>query len=240
MPLKNEIGNIYGYLTVISRAENTKEGCAQWLCKCKCGNEVVVLGKRLRSGNTKSCGCYQKEQAIASNIKRADNLIGRHFGKLTVISEAGFVVKASGKRCRIYNCLCDCGNYCQIQHQYLVSGDTTSCGCIRSRIEFAVSSYLKLHHYDFKQEYMFDDLVDIYNLRFDFALFEHNQLIGLIECQGEQHYNKSNGYYSKDLARHDKMKRQYCIDKNIKLYYILYNENVEKRLEEILSELYSK
>lgn len=38
MPLKNEIGNTYGYLTVIARAENTKEGRAQWLCQCKCGN----------------------------------------------------------------------------------------------------------------------------------------------------------------------------------------------------------
>lgn len=58
MGLKNELGNTYGYLTVIARAENTKEGRAQWLCRCKCGNEVVVLGKHLRSGNTKSCGCY--------------------------------------------------------------------------------------------------------------------------------------------------------------------------------------
>ena len=58
MPVKNEIGNTYGYLTVIERAENTKEGRAQWKCKCKCGNELIVLGKHLRSGNTKSCGCY--------------------------------------------------------------------------------------------------------------------------------------------------------------------------------------
>ena len=61
MALKNEIGNTYGYLTVIERAENTKEGRAQWRCQCKCGNTVIVLGKHLRSGNTKSCGCYKKE-----------------------------------------------------------------------------------------------------------------------------------------------------------------------------------
>ena len=75
-PAKNEIGNIYGYLTVISRAENNKEGRAQWLCRCKCGNELIVLGKHLRSGNTKSCGCYQKERAIASNQLRGGDLTG--------------------------------------------------------------------------------------------------------------------------------------------------------------------
>ena len=30
--LKNEIGNVYGYLTVIARAENDKSGRARWLC----------------------------------------------------------------------------------------------------------------------------------------------------------------------------------------------------------------
>ena len=68
--LKNEIGNTYGYLTVIERAENTKEGRAQWLCKCKCGKTTIVLGKYLRSGNTKSCGCYQKEQAAKSKYEK--------------------------------------------------------------------------------------------------------------------------------------------------------------------------
>lgn len=56
--LKNEIGNIYGYLTVIARATNDSSGRARWLCQCKCGNQVEVLGKSLRNGNTKSCGCY--------------------------------------------------------------------------------------------------------------------------------------------------------------------------------------
>ena len=32
--LKDEVGNKYGYLTVIERAENDKEGRARWLCKC--------------------------------------------------------------------------------------------------------------------------------------------------------------------------------------------------------------
>ena len=127
MPIKNEIGNTYGYLTVIERAENTKEGRAQWLCQCKCGNMVVVLGKNLRSGNTKSCGCYQKERAAESNMERGGDLTGKRFGKLVVLKEDGFVIGTNGKRRRLWLCQCDCGNQCRIQHQYLNFGDTSSC-----------------------------------------------------------------------------------------------------------------
>ena len=236
----NEIGNTYGYLTVIERAENNKDGRAMWKCKCKCGNELIVLGKHLRSGNTKSCGCYQKERAAQSNMNRAGSLVGQRFGKLLVLSEAGFIVRTSGKRNRIYNCQCDCGNMCQCQHQYLACGDIVSCGCIRSKGELITRQTLEEFHITFKQEYTFDDLVDKYNLRFDFALFKEEQLIGLIEVQGEQHYISSNGFYSEDLVRHDTMKFQYCKDHHIPLYYINYKENYKERTKEIINELYSR
>lgn len=52
------VGKKCGRLTVIRFAGINKYKYAMWLCKCECGNEVVVDGKSLRSGNTKSCGCY--------------------------------------------------------------------------------------------------------------------------------------------------------------------------------------
>lgn len=55
-------GHIYNRLTVVERATNTKRGQAQWLCKCVCGNEVIVDGVSLRRGNTKSCGCLKAER----------------------------------------------------------------------------------------------------------------------------------------------------------------------------------
>ena len=56
-------GQTFGRLTVRERAENTKDGKASWKCICECGNEITVIGKDLRSGNTKSCGCYSREVA---------------------------------------------------------------------------------------------------------------------------------------------------------------------------------
>lgn len=61
MQIKNEIGNIYGRLTVISRGIS-KNNHANWLCKCSCGNEVIVTGSSLRNNKTKSCGCFKNEE----------------------------------------------------------------------------------------------------------------------------------------------------------------------------------
>lgn len=53
----NEVGNRYNTLTVISRGENSKGGDARWNCLCDCGNQALIQGANLRSGNTRSCGC---------------------------------------------------------------------------------------------------------------------------------------------------------------------------------------
>ena len=49
-------GQRYGQLTVLRPAESIGDKTT-WLCRCDCGNEVVVRTDRLRSGHTTSCGC---------------------------------------------------------------------------------------------------------------------------------------------------------------------------------------
>lgn len=56
---KDEVGNRYGRLTVVREFRRTRQG-VYWLCKCDCGNEYAVLGTKLRSGNTRSCGCLRE------------------------------------------------------------------------------------------------------------------------------------------------------------------------------------
>jgi len=64
-PLKNEIGNKYGLLTVISRADNVK-GRVHWNCKCDCGkNKDAVSANSLRRGGTISCGCQHKGRKVS-------------------------------------------------------------------------------------------------------------------------------------------------------------------------------
>lgn len=55
-------------LKVIRRVENDKENRAMWLCICECKKIKVVMGKHLRSGKVKTCGCGKKEYAIKHNM----------------------------------------------------------------------------------------------------------------------------------------------------------------------------
>ena len=82
--LKDEIGNIYGYLTVIGRA-GSKDKYATWWCKCQCGNIVEVKGVNLRRSGTKSCGCLQKEKVQQINDDKLIDLTGEKFGRLVVL-----------------------------------------------------------------------------------------------------------------------------------------------------------
>lgn len=241
----DETGNIYGYLTVIERAPNNKDGRAMWKCKCKCGNEIIVLGKHLRSGNTKSCGCYQRERATESNLARGGDLTGKRFGKLVVLHEESFVTDSNGKHRRLWRCQCDCGNTCLVQHQYLTYGDTKSCGCINSVGNVTITRLLNQYGCKYETEYWFKDFIcNTRPYQFDFALLkEDNSLLGLIEYQGDIHFTyRDIGWNTKDKfeerVRRDKAKFDYCQKKGIKLYYITYKDNIEEKLKEILNELY--
>ena len=50
--MKNEIGNVYGQMTVMDRVSHRKV-----LCQCKCGNKKEVDLYNLKSGRVKGCGC---------------------------------------------------------------------------------------------------------------------------------------------------------------------------------------
>lgn len=53
-------GKTFGFLTVIKRVYRLPKR-THWECKCTCGNSTVVDGTKLKSGHTKSCGCYVNE-----------------------------------------------------------------------------------------------------------------------------------------------------------------------------------
>jgi len=59
--IDNIIGKTYNKLTVVARARN-KDAAAVWKCKCECGKTCEVLGKHIRAGMVKSCGCLLLER----------------------------------------------------------------------------------------------------------------------------------------------------------------------------------
>ena len=64
------VGKKFNRLTVIKRVEDKIEGKTkrpQFLCECECGNQRIVLGRFLKSGDVKSCGCLKIEKTIERN-----------------------------------------------------------------------------------------------------------------------------------------------------------------------------
>lgn len=58
-------GKRFGRLTVLKRAGYHETGhTALWECVCECGNSITVRGTNLRTGATKSCGCYSHERLV--------------------------------------------------------------------------------------------------------------------------------------------------------------------------------
>lgn len=71
---KDLTGMRFGRLVVIKRVEDyilpKGRKCVRWLCKCDCGNEVVVFSNNIGK-TTWSCGCFQKENM--SKVKKKYN-----------------------------------------------------------------------------------------------------------------------------------------------------------------------
>lgn len=60
--VKDMTGITINNLKVIKRVENYKDGKVQWLVECRCGNEFEAIGKYLRNGSIKSCGCLKSKR----------------------------------------------------------------------------------------------------------------------------------------------------------------------------------
>ena len=107
-------GKKFGYLTVLHRVENHRNGRIMWLCECECGNTRKVTSHDLKDGTVKHCGC-----------KRIKYSIGEHFNEWTVIDR---IQTKDGK----YKWLCECS--CGTRRTFkslttLKNGKSKSCGC---------------------------------------------------------------------------------------------------------------
>jgi len=60
--IKDLTGQVFGRLTVLKSVGFTKWRNLRWLCQCSCGNQKVIQSGNLRSGHSKSCGCWNIEQ----------------------------------------------------------------------------------------------------------------------------------------------------------------------------------
>jgi len=107
--------------------------------------------------------------------------------------------------------------------------------CKESKGEKAIAHYLDNKNIQYIREHRFDNCKNIQALPFDFYLPEYNILI---EFDGIQHFSSNffggeNGL--KYRKQNDKIKNQYCINNNIKLIRIKYNEDINLILNTLVS-----
>jgi hypothetical protein len=119
MNIKKYEGKRFGRLTVIKRTDQKQGSSYLWLCKCDCGNELLVRTERLTTGNVKSCGCLRRET-------RKNDIKGKRFGRLVAVENTGR--KKHGTS--VWLCKCDCGNTTLVRLDDLTMGETKSCGCL--------------------------------------------------------------------------------------------------------------
>ena len=221
---------------IISRAPNGSNYRVRWNCQCKiCGEYCIKEGTNVQ--RDQSCGCLRKQ-----NIRKAlrKDLSKQKFGKLTAIKYSG---KSNISGNAIWVCLCECGNTCKVDSNNLTTLHTYSCGCIKYSIGVHnILNILQNNNIEYQMEYSIPGKYDGCPYRFDFAIIKNNQIIRLIEFDGEQHYRSGRGYMDVENLQkrqeRDNRKNKWAIDNNIPLVRIPYWERDKITLEMILGPTY--
>lgn len=233
------VGKVFGRLTVLERdlSKPTGHGYeSYWICRCNCGKEKSILGRQLTSGKTKSCGCLRSEIRTEKNIL---DITGKRYGFVEALERTE---EKNTHGSYIWKCWChNCEQIYYCSTEALQSGRIVSCGCKhKSNGEIKIAKILMENNINFSEQYTFSDLIGENNikLKFDFAIFEKNKLVRLVEFDGEQHFNpqsfsQDENTFEKGRMR-DKKKNEYCIQHNIPLVRIPYTELNNLNLEMLL------
>lgn len=224
------VGKKFGKLTVLENTGKSNSQGILWRCKCECGNEKIVSTQALTSHHTRSCGCLKLDSHLI-------DLTNKQFGKLIAL----YYIPNTKK----WHCKCECGNEKDILGDFLRKGLVQSCGCINYSIgERNIENILKENNIIFKREYSFPDLINLNTkraYRYDFALFKDNNLIRLVEFDGEQHFNPTRGTWKNHeplnkVQERDKIKNNYALKHKIPLVRIPYFERDTITLEKIMGD----
>lgn len=215
----NLVGKHFGRWTVLNKTENrTKNRTIIYHCRCECGNEKDVDAYTLKSGQSQSCGCLNKEINAERCRQTRIDITGQRFGKLVALSP---IYSGSKDKHTKWLCKCDCGNTLEVDLGNLRRGLSQSCGCTQSKEEERIIKLLTQNNIKFIYQYKFNDFQ---NKKFDF--FVNNKYI--IEYDGQQHFKyNGTGWDTKEhfekTRKSDLEKNKYCFNNNIPLIRIPYN-----------------
>ena len=220
----------FGDWEVIERDYNptSKQHSTFWFCKChRCGKVYSVSRDGLVSGKSSCCNHCKGGKIRNKAQERGLNVWhkGDRFGMLEILESAGIKGNHSYVKCK-----CDCGNVINVRVEHLRGnhhGRTISCGCAsQSSGEIKITQLLEQANIEFQAQYRIKN----FNLSspFDFAIFNNGVLLGLIEYDGEQHFESIEFFGGEEKLKlqqeRDERKNKWCKDNNISLIRIPYTE----------------
>jgi hypothetical protein len=231
------LNKINSNVILLSKYENMKD---KLKLKCKvCSNEFQMSGNTLSSGQ--GCPKCGRKKGNKSKTKHHEEFLV----ELKIKNDSIEILSTYAKAREKVLCRCtECNNVWEATpHKLLLKRGNTGCPkCNASKGELAVETYCKSNNIKFIPQYKIDKCKHKQSLPFDFALFNKNKLVALVEYQGKQHYESVKHYGGEkefNLRRkRDKIKRDYCKLNNIPLIEISYREkNIEGYLENNIREI---
>lgn len=206
--------------------------------RCGCGEVYETNFSNFKKNKYKCCyNCMIKKRS--ENIRNSYDEIKNNIESIESYKLISKIYKNYRRKLKIK---CPKGHVFYMSYKNFYYEGCRCLICSESKGEKRVREYLSMHSLKHKRQFTFDDLKGVGGslLRFDFAVLDElNNLKLLIEYDGEFHFNKQ---YDADgfeiLQAHDKLKNDYCKNKNIKLIRIPYweFENIEKILKGELDE----
>ena len=224
--------NYINKITNIRILEKTfiKNGTWYWKCQCPCGNIFTAMPKDIASGKYISCGCKRNESISKAKRKDWTNYV---FSNGIKALRLAYV---KNNTCYWYF-KCTCGNTFISIPKDVYSNHTTSCGCHKDLFhENYIAKLLDKYNLKYIRQYSYDDCIYKSKLRFDFAIINNNDnyddVFCLIEYDGRQHFEGVDIFGGekefKECQKRDKIKNNYCKEKEINLIRIPYTYSLQE------------
>ena len=230
--LGDKIGPHGALLLEITKITSYGHRYGLFLCPCCNKNTFEAKIYHVSSGAIYRCKDCRSIQTSGKGNPNFKNLLGKKFGKLTVVKLVGsdnkkLLGRRKKKKRSVWLCKCDCGGEKLVTTNELTRHNVSSCDECRlnSNGEYRIKELLINLEIPYICQYKFSDCKDTFSLPFDFYLPNLNICI---EYDGISHY-EANSYGSwrteasvEKTQKHDIIKNNYCKEHDIKLIRIPY------------------
>ena len=230
------IGDVVNGLEIIAKTPTlSTSGYVQkeYLCKCIVDGKTVQIRESHLHNGVGCMECAAKKRGVEQrklhdeymteiNVKNPFiDIVGTYIDQYTKIKYICKICRYDGEA---------------LPNNLLRGGGCPVCNM--STGEKRIAKYLENNNIKYEIQYTFDECRNVLSLPFDFYLTDYKICI---EYDGEQHFKPIDFFGGEEKFKkqqyNDMLKTQYCIDNNIYLCRINYNQDIENELNLLISGL---